>query len=66
MKDERVDCLKLQSTANNVDMILNNKQKEKTNLPQRLCVVVTQKRSGSWVEDLHACEKKTHLEQVYN
>jgi len=66
MKNEKVDCLELQSIAKKDDVILNNKQKGKNNLQQRLRVVVTGKKSGSWAEDLHACEKKIYLDQVYN
>lgn len=47
-------------------VVRKKKIKNKVNLNQRFCVVVTQKKSNSWVEDLCACEKKSQLDQVYN
>ncbi len=46
--------------------VRKKKSKNTVNLSERFCVVVTQKKSNSWVEDLCACEKKPHFDQVYN
>jgi hypothetical protein len=37
-----------------------------TQIPKKMCFIVTEKRSNSWVTDLHACERKPNGYTVFH
>lgn len=48
------------------DQFTEKSCKPKLNVTDRVCVIITQKKNNSWVEDLDALEKLTRNQRVYH
>lgn len=54
------------STQPNADR--NSEQKIESSLigGQRLCFIITKRRSSSWADDLYSCECRKELDKIYH